>query len=186
MKAIKKIDNYKRIRIPVEFQNHLGWKVNDEIEVKVVDNEIILTKVENVSDFNVVNQDNQKEDTQDNEKPKDFSLIRPANLEVPKIDQHLESEKSLQKIQRNEIKEKPPTIKEYFKLNSVEESHEESKVKIDLLDEKDKLNHQLCPKCRKPIEDSRFKLDHKFICKDCRNKLKDKLYLDILSKKGAL
>ena len=56
MKAIKKIDNYKRIRIPVEFQNHLGWKVNDEIEVKVVDNEIILTKVENVSDFNVVNQ----------------------------------------------------------------------------------------------------------------------------------
>ena len=70
MKAIKKIDNYKRIRIPVEFQNHLGWKVNDEIEVKVVDNEIILTKVENVSDFNVDAQDSIEKES---EEPLEFS-----------------------------------------------------------------------------------------------------------------
>lgn len=69
-----------------------------------------------------------------------------------------------------------PSIETYFKINS----------KLDLLDTKDKLNDTLCPKCRKPIENSRFKLDGKYICRDCRNKLKNKLYFEILNKKEKL
>ena len=76
--------------------------------------------------------------------------------------------------------------KEYFKINSFEELHEESKPKIDLLDTKDELNNQLCPRCRKPIEDSRFKLSGKYICRDCRNIIRDKMILDIYNKKGDL
>ena len=188
MKAIKKIDNYKRIRIPVEFQNHLGWKVDDEIEVEVSGNEIILRKHENVSELNVDDQRSLKIETKE---PLEFS--NDGNEEDNYVEQSKEEDKEptlkedLTKIDSIHTKlNKPPSIKEYFKINSFEELHEESKPKIDLLDTKDELNNQLCPRCRKPIEDSRFKLSGKYICRDCRNIIRDKMILDIYNKKGDL
>ena len=178
MKEIKKIDNYKRIRIPVEFQNYLGWKVGDEIEVEVVSNGIILRKHESVSDFNVVSQDDTKEELLN--EPIEFSNY--GNEEDCYIKQAKDETKepiikdTLDKMNliHNKLN-KPPTIEEYFKINS----------KLDLNTE-DELSNKSCSECGKPIGKCRFKLNHKYICKDCRNKFRDKLYFELLSKKERL
>ena len=137
MKAIKKIDPYKRIRIPADMQNKLGWKIDDQILVETSGDKIILTKVENESETILDDQDDTKDDTS----------------------------VTLQSKPKDRVQD----ILQYYKVPT----------KIDLLDDRDELNDKLCPKCRKPIEYSRFKFNGNYLCKDCRDKIRDTLYLDI-------
>lgn len=188
MKEIKKIDNYKRIRIPAEFQNHLGWKVGDEIEVEIVGNDIILRKHESTPDLTLELKKSIQEEIP--KEPIEFS--NDGNEENNYIEQVKEEtqepivEDNLNKVDSIHTKlNKPPTIEEYFNLMP-KFKQKVTKTNLDSLDQKDELNNKLCTKCRKPIGTSRFKLNHTYICRDCRNKLKDKLYFEILSKKDIL
>lgn len=194
MKEIKKIDNYKRIRIPVEFQNHLGWKVGDEIEVEIVGNDIILRKHESTPDLNL----ELKKPIQEEIPKEPIEFSNDGNEEDDYVEQVKEEtqepivEDNLNKVDSIHTKlSKPPTIEEYFNLSTtkVEEPKLDKKVvriSLDLLDKKDELNDRLCPKCRKPIGTSRFKLNHMYICRDCRNRFRDKLCFEIMSKREKL
>lgn len=56
----------------------------------------------------------------------------------------------------------------------------------DTEDLEDPLDKRLCYQCKKPIEKSRFIYNHGYICKECRDKLKDKLMRDIKLRKMML
>lgn len=68
-------------------------------------------------------------------------------------------------------------------VNIKEKPKEESKPIEDL---EDPLDKRLCYQCKKPIEKSRFIYNHGYICKGCRDKIRDKLMHDIKLRKMML
>lgn len=68
-------------------------------------------------------------------------------------------------------------------VNIKEKPKEESKPIEDL---EDPLDKRLCHQCKKPIEKSRFIYNHGYICKECRDKIKDRLMRDIILRKMKL
>ena len=146
MEVIKKIDTSSRIRIPIEMQHILNWKVNDYLKLEIVNNNIILSKCNSTSDQKELIEFPNNGDEENNyikqvKEESEYNLTRTENIKIPNISQLF------------------------------------NKPKIDLLDNKDELNDRLCPKCRQVIENSRFKLNNTYICRDCRDKLRDEIYL---------
>lgn len=74
-------------------------------------------------------------------------------------------------------------IKEKPKVESKIESKVESKPIEDL---EDPLDKRLCHQCKKPIEKSRFIYNHGYICRECKDKIKDRLMRDIILRKMKL
>lgn len=140
MEAIKKVDNYKRVRIPVDMQNELGWKIGDSIKVEVQDNKIIMTKLENDSEDNLVTH----EDTPDK------TIIEP---QLPTLN--------------SQIKVKQPEIK-----------------LLDENQEDETLDELRCHQCGRKIGKSRFIINHGYVCRTCRNDLRDRLIADIKKNKA--
>lgn len=68
-------------------------------------------------------------------------------------------------------------------VNIKEKPKVESKDTEDL---EDPLDKRLCHQCKKPIEKSRFIYNHGYICKGCRDKIRDKLMHDIKLRKMML
>lgn len=72
-------------------------------------------------------------------------------------------------------------------VNIKEKLKVESKVEHkDTEDLEDPLDKRLCHQCKKPIEKSRFIYNHGYICKGCRDKIRDKLMHDIKLRKMML
>lgn len=144
MEAIKKVDNYKRVRIPAEMQNELGWKIGDQIKIEIEGNKIIMTKIENESEDDLVTQ-------------KDISEESLIKARLP----------SLNDI--NNVKLNPYNQREIRLSN--EDTNDEA------------LDNLRCPECGNRIGKSRFILNNNYICRPCRNNLRDKLIADIKSRK---
>lgn len=75
-------------------------------------------------------------------------------------------------------------------VNAVEPTvdiKEKSKVESkDIEDLEDPLDKRLCHQCKNPIEKSRFIYNHRYVCKECRDKIRDKLMRDIILRKMKL
>lgn len=156
MKIIKKLDKSNRVCITAEVRDFLGWNINDELELETTSDNKIILS-------RVEN--SSKDDLVTQETNSRLSDI--LNVVGPMVN----------------IKEKP---KVESKIESKIESKVECKDTEDTEDLEDPLDKRLCHQCKKPIEKSRFIYNHGYICKECKDKIKDRLMRDIILRKMKL